>query len=117
MSRLALLAALAAFAATSASAQALTDSQAKGKALFDGTCVYCHGPQGHATGLLRRRLGDKDALLAERTNLTGPYIHIAVRRGVMSMPTYRRSELSDADLAAITDYLTRLNPPAGSAQQ
>ena len=116
MSRLALIAALAAFAATPAAAQTLTDSQAKGKALFDGTCVHCHGPQGHATGLLRRRLGEKDALLTERTNLLGPYIRIAVRRGVMSMPTYRRSELSDAELAAITDYLTRLNPPAGSAQ-
>ena len=117
MSRVALLAAFAAFATGSASAQALTDGQAKGKALFDGTCVYCHGPQGHATVLLRRRLGDKDALLAERNNLTAPYVRIAVRRGVMSMPTYRRAELSDADLAAITDYLTRSNPPGGSTQQ
>ena len=116
MSRLALLAALVAFAAGSVSAQTLTSSQTRGKTLFEGTCAYCHGPQGHATVLLRRRLGDKDALLAERNNLTAPYVRVAVRRGVMSMPTYRRAELSDADLAAITDYLTRSNPPGGSAQ-
>lgn len=118
MSRLALvaLAAATAFAGGAATAQTLTPSQQRGKALFEGTCVYCHGPNGHATGLLRRRLGDKDALLAERSNLLAPYVRIAVRRGVMSMPTYRRSELSDADLAAITDYLTRLNPTGGSAQ-
>jgi mono/diheme cytochrome c family protein len=118
MSRPALLAlaAVAALTGGAASAQSLTAVQARGKALFEGTCVYCHGPSGHATGLLRRRLGDKDALLAERTNLTAPYIHIAVRRGVMSMPTYRRAELSDADLASITEYLIRLNPGGGSAQ-
>jgi mono/diheme cytochrome c family protein len=124
MSRTALiaLAAAAALAGGAASAQspqasALTPAQAKGKALFDGTCVYCHGPNGHATGLIRRRLGDKDALITERTNLTAPYIHIAVRRGINSMPWYRRAELSDADLAAITEYLTRLNPSGGSAQR
>jgi mono/diheme cytochrome c family protein len=116
MSRIVLITLAAALVAGAASAQTLTPGQTKGKALFDGACIYCHSPTGHATGLLRRRLGDKDALLAERTNLLAPYIRIAVRRGVMSMPTYRRSELSDADLASITEYLTRLNPSGGSAQ-
>jgi mono/diheme cytochrome c family protein len=116
MSRIAIIALAAALVGGAASGQTLPPGQAKGKALFEGTCVYCHSAAGHATGLLRRRLGDKDALLAERTNLTAPYIRIAVRRGVMSMPTYRRAELSDADLASITEYLTRLNPSGGSAQ-
>ena len=115
MSRLA-LALITAFAFSGAAqAQTLTDGQAHGKALFDGTCGYCHGPRGHATVLLRRRVGEPNALIAERSNLTPAYIKLAVRHGVMSMPWYRRSELSDDDLAAITDYLTRSNPSRGSA--
>ncbi|MEO6339989.1 MAG: cytochrome c [Caulobacteraceae bacterium] len=115
MKRLALPAALAMLLAGSAQAQTLTERQSHGKALFDGTCGYCHGARGHATVLLRRRLGEASAVIAERNNLTPAYIKVAVRHGVMSMPWYRRSELSDDDLAAITDYLTRSNPGRGSA--
>ena len=109
------LALFLALLAGAAHAQALTGRQIYGKAVYDGTCAFCHGPRGFATTLLKRRVGEANSLLAERTNLTAAYIKLAVRHGVMSMPWYRRSELSDDDLAAITDYLTRSNPNRGSA--
>ena len=117
MNRLVLAPALALAFAGAVQAQTLTDDQARGKALFDGTCGYCHSPRGHATVLLRRRVGEANAVLAERTNLTPAYIKLAVRHGVMSMPWYRRSELSDDDLASISNYLTRSNPSRGNASK
>lgn len=115
MKRLALAVCLALLAG-GAHAQALTEHQTYGKALYDGTCAFCHGPRGFATTLLKRRVGETNSLLAERTNLTAAYVKLAVRHGVMGMPWYRRAELSDDDLAAITDYLTRSNPNRGKTQ-
>lgn len=88
-------------------ASELTSNQAKGRALFNESCVYCHGERGHATTLLRKRLGTDDALLEHRTNLTPELVRHAVRHGINSMPWYRRAELSDRDLESIADYLTR----------
>ena len=74
-----------------------------------GTCVYCHGPNVWGTFTLGRRLGADHALLEQRTDLVGPYVKTVIRAGVGSMPAFRRTELTDADVDAIVDYLTRAN--------
>jgi mono/diheme cytochrome c family protein len=88
-------------------AEELTDAQRQGKALFDQSCTFCHGERGHATTLLRKRLGDEHALLETRTSLSVDLIRHVVRNGINSMPVYRRAELSEHELDLIAAYLTR----------
>lgn len=88
----------------------LTTDQAKGRALFNESCSYCHGERGHATTLLAKRVGSDSAPLEKRTDLNPEFIRAVVRHGINSMPWYRRAELSDRDLDAIAAYLTRSKP-------
>lgn len=85
----------------------LTTQQQQGRELFNASCVLCHGERGHATTLLGKRLGADNALLERRTNLSADLIRHVVRRGINSMPVYRRAELSDNELEMISAYLTR----------
>ena len=110
---LALLAALPLLFATRAAIAAepsLTARQEQGRKLYNGSCVYCHGPNVWGTFTLGRRLGADHALLEQRTDLVGPYVKTVIRAGLGSMPAFRRTELTDADVDAIADYLTRTNP-------
>lgn len=88
---------------------ALTPRQEQGRKLYNGSCVYCHGPNVWGTFTLGRRLGADHALLEQRTDLVGPYVKTVIRAGLGSMPAFRRTELTDADVDAIVDYLTRAN--------
>ena len=45
------------------------------------------------------------AVLEQRTNLTPKMIETAVRNGLNFMPRFRKTEISNADLVAITAYL------------
>lgn len=47
------------------------------------------------------------APLPERTDLTPARVTQAVRTGVFVMPMFRKTEISDAELAALSAYLTR----------
>jgi len=101
---------LRAFAAEPTTTQQLTEDQAKGRALFNESCSYCHGERGHATTLLGKRLGAENAMLERRKNLSMELIRHVVRHGINSMPWYRRAELSDRELESIAVYLLRDNP-------
>ena len=50
--------------------------------------------------------------LPERTDLTPAKIAETVRRGILVMPRFRKTEISDAELAWLSAYLTRNAPPA-----
>ena len=50
------------------------------------------------------------AALEERTDLTSEFISFYVRRGVGGMPFFRKTEISDADLAALGVYLSKNRP-------
>lgn len=89
------------------------DSQIeRGRKVYQKWCYPCHGPGADKPGTasLAAR-GQKPAVLEERTDLTPPMIKTFVRHGVLYMPTFRKTEISDADLAAISAYLTRNNKP------
>jgi (+)-pinoresinol hydroxylase len=86
---------------------ALSPPEQQGKQLFNHSCVYCHGPGVWGTNRLSKRFDKEHALLENRTDLTAPGIEAVVRNGIGSMPPMRKTELSDADVAAIAAYLTR----------
>jgi mono/diheme cytochrome c family protein len=90
-------------------AQGLSPLQEHGKQAYYRACMPCHGPGLWGTNRLARRLDKDHALLESRTDLTPEIIRAAVRLGLGSMPPYRRTEVSDADVQAIAAYLTRGN--------
>jgi (+)-pinoresinol hydroxylase len=84
----------------------------QGHKVYDKWCFPCHGTGSGKPGTdsLAAR-GQKPAVLEERTDLTVPMIKTVVRHGVLFMPIFRKTEISDADLDAIAAYLTRNNKP------
>jgi mono/diheme cytochrome c family protein len=95
----------------------------RGKEVFRNLCSGCHGPviKNASAGigatmpgtdaLAAKYKGAKPDLLEERTDLTSQLIKMFVRNGVSVMPRFRKTELSDADMEALSAYLTRNNKP------
>jgi mono/diheme cytochrome c family protein len=83
----------------------------KGEKVFDYWCATCHGP-GNLPGtvaLEAKYKGAKPALLSERTDLIPAVTKTFVRKGVSIMPFFRKTEISDADLDALSAYIARNN--------
>ncbi len=80
---------------------------ATGKLLFERHCAQCHAPGfGHpGTMQLERVRGKASAVLEERKDLLPAYITAVVRNGLVEMPPYRPTEIDDAALNAIVNYL------------
>jgi mono/diheme cytochrome c family protein len=92
-----------------AAAQATGASQLeRGKAVFDEWCAGCHapGPRHPGTQALDALYkGQKPGALELRTDLVPKLTEQFVRKGVSVMPPFRKTEISDADLAALAAYL------------
>jgi mono/diheme cytochrome c family protein len=84
--------------------------QPKGYVQYQDYCAVCHGPGKGKPGTMALQAqykGLKPAVLTKRTDLTAQFVKTCVRNGVMQMPFFRKTEISDADLDAIAAYLTR----------
>jgi len=84
----------------------------RGKQVYQQWCWACHGPGQGKPGTAALGIeykGSKPAALEERTDLTAPAIRAFVRKGVYFMPSFRKTEVSDRDLADLAAYLTRSN--------
>lgn len=82
-----------------------------GKAMYTQRCGMCHQGIGMAVGILSRRPNDPSkGFLEQRTDLSSAVIRTVVRTGINNMPRISRAEVSDAELAAIADYLSRGKP-------
>jgi mono/diheme cytochrome c family protein len=105
-----LAAVLAGFAVSSVvQAEDATAVQA-GDAVFQKWCAPCHGrgpDKPGTTALQALYKGAKPAELEDRTDMTAEFVKTFVRHGVSVMPPFRKTEVSDADLAALSAYLTR----------
>ena len=103
------LALLALCASTAAYAQADPQVQA-GQRIYQYWCATCHGAgpgNPGTTALAAKYKGALPGILEERTDLTAQAVRFNVRRGTSIMPFFRKTEVSDADLEAISRYLTR----------
>ncbi len=82
----------------------------RGRQVYEQWCIICHdtGPGMAGTeALMRKYKGAIPALLTERGGLTTAYIELFVRNGVKSMPTFRKTEVSDDDLEWLGQYLAQ----------
>jgi mono/diheme cytochrome c family protein len=96
--------------ANAAATDQLTTAQAHGKEVYDHWCIHCHAPGVWGTNRLARRMDRDHSVLENRTDLTVAGVRAVIRMGIGSMPALRRTEISDADAAAIAAYLTRPRP-------
>ena len=84
-----------------------------GKETFELWCAPCHSKGPHMAGTLAleaKYKGNPPAVLTERTDLTEEFIEFAVRKrpGVMpTVPQFRKTEITDAELKLLAQYLVR----------
>jgi len=81
-----------------------------GKADFMNSCAICHaaGADRPGTTSLQFKYGGRvPALLEQRTDLTVAAVKYFIRHGIAMMPSFRKTELSDAQVEAIANYLAR----------
>ena len=89
-----------------------SEGKPKGYVQFQDYCSMCHGEGAGQPGtmaLQAKYKGAQPALLSQRADLTPQLIKLYVRNGISIMPIFRQTEISDADLDLIAEYLTRNN--------
>jgi len=82
----------------------------RGEDIYQYWCSTCHGPEPIKPGTAALAIKYQDTLpapLAERTDMVPAFIELMVRQGIAMMPFFRPTEVSNADLSALTAYLTR----------
>lgn len=80
----------------------------RGREIYQKWCTPCHGSGLGKPGTAAAAAhGAKPAVLEQRTDLTPKMIETAVRQGLSFMPRFRKTEISNSDLAAIVAYLVR----------
>lgn len=86
----------------------------RGQAAFEHTCAPCHGraPGDDGRGMLPgtaalavKYRGALPAALEDRQGLTAEVLKAFVRNGSWSMPPFRPTELTDAEIEDIAAYL------------
>ncbi len=104
----------AAWSRTLAALQDRGTAAERGAAVFNNWCGACHGKDPRnapgTASLQFKYQGRTPAALEDRRDLTPQAIKLYVRQGVATMPFSRKTEVSDADLEALTAYLTRAKP-------
>jgi mono/diheme cytochrome c family protein len=80
-----------------------------GRRVFEHYCAECHaaGPGHPGTQQLGWLRGESRALLEKRSDLKADYVKVVVRHGLVEMPPFRPTEIDDAALGQLADYLAR----------
>lgn len=92
----------------STSLGAWAGEDAQGKQVFDKWCMPCHGKGTDYPGTIAleaRYKGAVPAALEERKDLAPAMVTYLVRNGISVMPFFRKTEISDSELDALTRYL------------
>jgi mono/diheme cytochrome c family protein len=79
-----------------------------GPAVYEHWCAPCHAPgPGHpgTQSLQLKYKGQLPAVLLERTDLTAATVSTFVRQGVLLMAPFRKTEITDAQLSALSAYV------------
>lgn len=80
-----------------------------GEGVYQHWCAPCHAPgDGHpgTQSLAVKYSGSPPAVLLEREDLTPEAIKTFVRSGVLSMPPFRKTEITDAELDRLAAWMT-----------
>jgi mono/diheme cytochrome c family protein len=80
----------------------------RGYEVYDLWCSACHAASRHAPGTMALHFkyeGKLPPALEMRTDLSYPLLKTFIRNGISVMPSFRRTEISDADIMAIQAYL------------
>jgi (+)-pinoresinol hydroxylase len=83
-------------------------AEASGRLVFQRWCAPCHAPGPNHPGTAALDVlynHTRPGALEQRTDLAEATVRQAVRKGAFSMPYFRKTEISDADLDAIVKYL------------
>lgn len=81
-----------------------------GQLTYDKWCAPCHAPGAQHPGtqaLDALYKGSKPSALIQRTDLTAPIVKQFVRKGVSVMPPFRKTEISDVELDALSAFLAK----------
>lgn len=100
--------------------QAQGTAAAQGKRVFDQWCSSCHMDSVRAPGTtaLATKYGkEQPAVLEQRKDLTPDIVTYFVRHGVSIMPAFRKTEISDAELAAMAAYLSSAKTPKAKGRK
>jgi mono/diheme cytochrome c family protein len=102
---------IAAWSRTAATDEARGTPVERGAAVFNNWCDACHRDAAqNAPGtrsLEFKYRGEIPAALEKRTDLTPELVEFYVRNGVATMPFFRKTEISAADLEALSAYLAK----------
>lgn len=84
-----------------------------GAILYQRYCAGCHdaGP-AHPGTMLLKQLGREHAPLVGRPDLDPAYVRAVVRNGLIEMPPFRPTELTEAQLDAVIAHINREAKPA-----
>lgn len=84
--------------------------KATGKQVFDQWCAACHAdaPRMPGTASLAAKYSTTlPAALEQRDNLNPAMVRYFVRNGILVMPPFRKTEITDAQLDALGAYLSK----------
>ncbi len=98
---------LGAFATAASAAEPVS-----GESVYKHWCSHCHsaGRGNPGTDSLQVKYkGSVPAVLLDRTDLTPQAVSVFVRTGVLSMPPFRKTEITDAELVALSTYVASKN--------
>jgi mono/diheme cytochrome c family protein len=93
--------------ATGARAPSAESARASGAAVYGKWCSDCHstGSGPGSMALERKYHGQLPAILNRRADLSPDYVSHVVRQGISFMPSFRKTEISDTELAQLGAYL------------
>lgn len=102
--------ALTAVVALGTGTRARAETPVSGRAVYDKWCAPCHDPGMNHAGthaLTVKYQGAKSGVLLDWTDLPASNVKHFVRHGISSMPPFRKTEISDAELDALAAYLSQ----------
>lgn len=78
-----------------------------GEKIYDLYCAGCHRPDGEGPGtvMLGHRFGEQRASITDNKSLDRNYLKQVVRNGFIEMAPFRKSEITDAELELLADYI------------
>lgn len=82
-----------------------------GEELFTHYCIQCHGEGEGKPGanMLEQKHGKEKRIIKGRDDLPAIYITTVIRNGLIEMAPFRFTEISDAQLELIAEYVRSPN--------